>query len=87
METMIGFAIGYYFGTRHGREGLAQARGALEAIVRSDETRQLAATAFAAAQPVFKQLVSSGPGAILSGVIEQLARQRGVVEQLRPRAA
>jgi hypothetical protein len=87
METMIGFAIGYYFGTRHGRDGIAQARDALEAIVRSDETRKLAATAFAAAQPVLKQLVSGGPGAIISGVIEQVARQRGVVEQLRPRAA
>ena len=87
METMIGFVIGYYFGTRHGREGLAQARDALEAILKSDETRQLAAAAFAAARPVLKQLASGGPGAIISGVIEQLGRQGRVVEQLRGRAA
>jgi hypothetical protein len=86
METMIGFAIGYYFGTRHGRDGLAQARDALEAIVRSDETRQLAATAFAAAAPMLKQLVSGGPGAVLGGIFEQLGR-RGAVVDLRPRAA
>jgi hypothetical protein len=86
METMIGFVIGYYFGTRHGRAGLAQSRDALEAILRSDETRQLAATAFAAAQPILKQLVSGGPGAIISGV-EQLGRRAGVVEQFPGRAA
>ena len=87
METMIGFAIGYYFGTRHGRAGLAQSRDALAAILRSDETRQLAAAASAAVQPMLKQLVSGGPGAIISGVIEQLGRQGGVVEQFPGRAA
>jgi hypothetical protein len=87
METMIGFVIGYYFGTRHGRAGLAQARDALEAIVQSDETRQLAATAFAAAQPMLKQLMSGGPGAVVSGVLEQLGRRGGVVEELRRRVA
>jgi hypothetical protein len=32
---MIGFMIGYYVGTRHGRKGLDDAMAALEAIQQS----------------------------------------------------
>jgi len=52
METMIGFVIGYYFGTQQGRAGLAKSRDALEAILKSDETRQTGRGRTAGAQAV-----------------------------------
>ena len=44
MEALIGFAIGYYVGTRDGREGLQKALGALDAITKSEEFKNLPAT-------------------------------------------
>jgi predicted aminopeptidase len=75
METMIGFVIGYYVGTRQGRQGLAQARESLEAIRRSPQTRELLAGAYASARPMIKQLASGGAGAVVSGAIEEISRR------------
>jgi hypothetical protein len=75
METMIGFVIGYVFGTRHGRDGLAKARAALDAIRQSEETRRLVGTAFAAARPLIKQLATGGAGAMVTGVVEEIGRR------------
>jgi hypothetical protein len=41
MEVVIGFAVGYWVGTRHGREGLARALDSARAIWESPETRRL----------------------------------------------
>jgi hypothetical protein len=41
MEALIGFAIGYYVGTRDGREGLQKAISAFDAITKSDEFKNL----------------------------------------------
>ena len=75
METMIGFMIGYYVGTRQGREGLDNAMAALEAIKKSPQTRELINTAFAAAGPLIKQVTSGGAGAVVSGVVDELTRR------------
>jgi len=76
METMIGFVIGYYVGTQHGRDGLARARESIEAIRKSPQTRELLGTAYAAARPLIKQLVSGGAGAMVSGAVEEIGRRR-----------
>ncbi|HEY0808469.1 MAG TPA: hypothetical protein VGD84_25605 [Pseudonocardiaceae bacterium] len=75
METMVGFVIGYYFGTRHGREGLNQAIAALDAIRQSPQTKELVGTAYAAAQPLIKQLTAGGTGAVVTSVVEELGRR------------
>ncbi len=41
MEALIGFAIGYYVGTRDGREGLQKAIAAFDAITKSAEFKNL----------------------------------------------
>jgi len=59
MEALIGFAIGYYVGTREGREGLEKAIAAFDAISKSTE---------------FKNLLGQGlsmGGALLSKGLEQ----------------
>ncbi len=59
MEALIGFAIGYYVGTRDGREGLQKAIAAFDAITKSAE---------------FKNLMGQGlsmGGALLSKGLEQ----------------
>ena len=41
MEAIIGFAIGYWAGTRDGREGLQKALQAFDAITKSEEFKSL----------------------------------------------
>jgi hypothetical protein len=41
MEVVIGFAVGYWVGTRQGREGLARALDSARAIWESPETRRV----------------------------------------------
>lgn len=41
MESIIGFAIGYWCGTKSGKEGLENAWKALDAITKSDEFKGL----------------------------------------------
>ena len=40
MEVVLGFAVGYYIGTRQGRKGLAEAIESAQAIMASPETRR-----------------------------------------------
>jgi hypothetical protein len=47
METMIGFAVGYFVGTREGRAGFEKARASLAAIRHSEELRRMAGMAVA----------------------------------------
>ena len=41
METVIGFAFGYWVGTRQGREGMQKALDSAREIWTSPETRRL----------------------------------------------
>jgi hypothetical protein len=43
MSTIIGFLIGYAFGTRAGQEGWAETKAAWKVISTSEEVRDLAA--------------------------------------------
>ena len=48
VETVIGFAFGYWVGTRHGREGMQRALDSAREIWASTETRRLAAEGLSA---------------------------------------
>jgi hypothetical protein len=41
MEVLIGFAVGYWVGTRQGREGLERTMDSVRAIAARPETRRL----------------------------------------------
>ena len=41
VEVVLGFAVGYYIGTRQGRKGLQEAIESAQAIMASPETRRL----------------------------------------------
>lgn len=74
METLIGFAVGYYLGTQHGREGLKRVLEAWNALRRSEEVRGLVTTALA----VGGQVVAARGGALtqaIAGVVTERARE------------
>ena len=52
METVLGFAIGYFIGTRQGREGLQKALDSAQAIMASEETRRLLGEGLSALESV-----------------------------------
>jgi hypothetical protein len=41
VEVVLGFAVGYYLGTRQGRKGLQEAIESAQAIMASPETRRI----------------------------------------------
>jgi hypothetical protein len=58
MEVIFGFAVGYWVGTRHGRDGLQQAIVSARAIWASPETKRLlreGLTAFEATAPTIER--------------------------------
>ena len=52
MEVVIGFAVGYWVGTRQGRQGLQNALESAQAIWAHPETRKMLAEGISAAQAV-----------------------------------
>ena len=52
MEVVIGFAVGYWVGTRQGRQGLQNALESAQAIWAHPETRKMLAEGISAAQTV-----------------------------------
>jgi hypothetical protein len=73
MEVVFGFAIGYWIGVRHGRDGLREAADSAQAIWASPETRRLLGEGLTAIEPVLRQRS-------LTGVIREIT-------ELRARAA
>jgi len=83
VEVAIGFAVGYWVGTRQGRQGLQQALDSAQAIWASPETRKLlgeSLTAFqTAAAPVLDRLGSTsnrGSAAIITSVVDEVIERR-----------
>ncbi|HTU73852.1 MAG TPA: hypothetical protein VMG38_10075 [Trebonia sp.] len=71
MEVVIGFAAGYWVGTRHGREGLQRAIDSARAIWESPESKRLlrdGLTALEAAAPVIGRMQRSR-GSIRADII------------------
>ncbi len=60
MGVMIGFALGYVFGTRAGAEAYDEMRNALKTIVSSGELKELAGGAISVLGDVLRQ----GTGAL-----------------------
>jgi hypothetical protein len=52
VEVVLGFAVGFLVGTRHGREGLRNALDSAQAIMASEETRRLLGEGLAALESV-----------------------------------
>jgi hypothetical protein len=52
VETVLGFAIGYFIGTRQGREGWQKALDSAQAIMASEETRRLLGEGLSALESV-----------------------------------
>jgi len=67
---MIGFAIGYVFGTRAGAEAYDEMRTALKTIVSSGELKELAGGAISVLGDVLRQ----GSGALGDGSQAKLRR-------------
>ncbi len=83
MEAVIGFAVGYYIGTRQGRKGLQDAIESAQAIMASPETRRFLSEAISTfenvAGPVMERAGrrSSGNRAALIGtVMDELIERR-----------
>lgn len=85
MEVVIGFAVGYWVGTRQGRQGLQHALESAQAIWASPETRRLLGeglSAFeAAAAPAMERLGTrsgsrSRRAALISTVLDELIERR-----------
>jgi hypothetical protein len=68
--VMIGFALGYVFGTRAGAEAFDEMRDALKTIVSSGELKELAGGAISVLGDVLRQ----GSGALGNGGETKLRR-------------
>ena len=83
MEVVIGFAVGYWIGTRQGRQGLQHALESAQAIWASPETRRLLGEGLSAfetaAGPAMDRLGKgsrSRRAALISTVVDELIERR-----------
>ena len=82
MEAVIGFAVGYWLGTRQGRKGLEQALDTAREIWASPETRRVIGEGISALQEltpvagvIGKRRRDSG-SALIHGVIDEIMARR-----------
>lgn len=82
MEAVIGFAVGYWVGTRQGRQGLQRALDSAQAIWASPETKRLLSEGLSAfetvAAPAMDRLggKSNRRSALISTVVDELIERR-----------
>ena len=84
MEVVIGFAVGYYIGTRQGRKGLQEAIESAQAIMASPETRRLLSEAIntfeTVAGPAMERVGGKSSGgnraALFGSVVDELIERR-----------
>jgi len=81
MEVVIGFAVGYWIGTRHGRRGLEQALDTARGIWESPQTRRALGeglSSLQAAAPVADILRKrrDSRAALIQGVIDEIMEHR-----------
>jgi hypothetical protein len=81
VEVVIGFAVGYWVGTRQGREGMQKALESAQAIWAHPETRRLLGEGLSAAEtaaaPVLDRARSkSRRAALLGSVMDELLERR-----------
>jgi hypothetical protein len=79
MEVLIGFAFGYWVGTRQGREGLQRAIDSAREIAAHPEARRLLGEGLDAAAPIANMLGKRGKStgfAVIRGVIDEVIDRR-----------
>jgi hypothetical protein len=82
VETAIGFALGYWIGTRQGRQGMQKALDSARDIWASPETRKLLGeglSALEAAAPALNLLgkrSGNGKAAVLTSFMDELIERR-----------
>ena len=83
VEVVLGFAVGYWVGTRQGRKGLQRALDSAQAIWASPETRKLLSEGLtvleAAAGPAMSRLGGKSNGtraALIGSVVDELIERR-----------
>jgi hypothetical protein len=82
MEALIGFAVGYWLGTRHGRQGLDRALEQARGIWESPEARHLVGEGLSALQAVAPNADVPGKGgrgtraAVIRSVIDKVIEGR-----------
>ena len=80
MEALIGFAIGYYVGTREGREGLQKAVAAFDAITKSPELKSLLGQGLSVGGSLWsKGLESTGGMGFAQGVVGVVSDRAGKI--------
>jgi len=77
METAVGFALGYWIGTRQGRQGMQKALDSARDIWVSPETRRLLAEGVAALEPALNILGKrGGTMKMITDVMDELMERR-----------
>ncbi len=84
MEVVIGFAVGYFIGTRQGRKGLQEAIESAQAIMASPETRRMLSEAISTFETVAGPATErmgrkSGRGnraALIGSMVDELIERR-----------
>jgi hypothetical protein len=81
VEVVIGFAVGYWVGTRQGRRGLQNALESAQAIWAHPETRRMLSEGITAVEtvagPVMERTRSRSRGAaLISSVVDELIERR-----------
>lgn len=84
MEVVLGFAVGYYIGTRQGRKGLVDAIESAQAIMASPETRRILSEAISTVEnvagPVMERVGRKSSGvsraALIGSVVDELIERR-----------
>jgi hypothetical protein len=84
VEVVLGFAVGYFIGTRQGRRGLQEAIESAQAIMASPETRRMLSEAISrfetVAGPAMERMGrrsgSSRRAAFISSVVDELIERR-----------
>jgi hypothetical protein len=84
VEVVLGFAVGYYIGTRQGRKGLQEAIESAQAIMASPETRRFLSEAIntfegvagPAMEMVGRRAKSGNRAALIGSVVDELIERR-----------
>jgi len=78
VEVVLGFAFGYWVGTRQGRKGMLQAIDAAQAIWASPETRRMLAEGLSAVQEAAPALGRKGGSrsSVIGSVMDELIERR-----------
>jgi hypothetical protein len=80
VEVVLGFAVGYWIGTRQGRKGLQEALDSAQAILASPETKRLLGEALTVLEATAGERLggksSRNRVALLGSVVDELIERR-----------